>query len=277
MIGGVPTQPFSMVTLPPLGNPNEKLAGALKQLSAAKYGKPRAMVDKDILARMTTKEPAAAPTFPPASVPGGGFGASRPSWSPPAATQSQPGSTAAMPGSQAPYNPTSNSGSSTPDGAGSSFLDEWLNKRRQPPTTPQPIAPPKMGNHSSALTSAAQPVPPEDVPVFAQGGAKQTGGELDKQEPDQTHDASESGTKNISSDVMEQTEVDKIAEELKSQLKPNDKPDGAEHSAFSVKDTVQPVETPQKAQNATQHSEPEAKEDTIYIDSDGTLHVRQDD
>ncbi|HET7827553.1 MAG TPA: ATP-binding protein, partial [Candidatus Saccharimonadales bacterium] len=37
MIGGVPVQPFSMATLPPLGNPNPQLADALKQLSAAKY------------------------------------------------------------------------------------------------------------------------------------------------------------------------------------------------------------------------------------------------
>src|SRR6185369_3313133 len=41
LIGGVPTQLFSMATLPPLGKPNEQLATALKQLSAAKYGRPK--------------------------------------------------------------------------------------------------------------------------------------------------------------------------------------------------------------------------------------------
>src|SRR5437764_13842058 len=38
LIGGVPTNPFSMATLPPLGNANAQLATALKQLSAAKHG-----------------------------------------------------------------------------------------------------------------------------------------------------------------------------------------------------------------------------------------------
>ncbi len=65
LINGVPTQPFSMATLPPLGNPNQKLADALKQLSAAKYGRPRAQVEKEIFARLATK-----PFTPPRS----GFG-----------------------------------------------------------------------------------------------------------------------------------------------------------------------------------------------------------
>jgi hypothetical protein len=55
LVGGVPTSPFSMATMPSLGTPNEKLAIALKQLSAAKYGKPRSVVDKEITDRMTTK------------------------------------------------------------------------------------------------------------------------------------------------------------------------------------------------------------------------------
>ena len=65
LVGGVPTNPFSMSTLPPLGSPNPKLAEALKQLSAAKYGHPKAEVEKDIFARMTTIEEAPKP---------GGFG-----------------------------------------------------------------------------------------------------------------------------------------------------------------------------------------------------------
>ncbi|HEY1645122.1 MAG TPA: ATP-binding protein, partial [Candidatus Saccharimonadales bacterium] len=56
LIGGVPTQPFTMATLPQLGTPNKRLAEALKQLSAAKYGRPKAVVEKEIFARMATKE-----------------------------------------------------------------------------------------------------------------------------------------------------------------------------------------------------------------------------
>lgn len=68
LIGGVPTNPFSMSTIPPLGSPNYKLAEALKQLTAAKYGRPRASVETEIFARLKTQEakPAAAgprPTF----------------------------------------------------------------------------------------------------------------------------------------------------------------------------------------------------------------------
>lgn len=54
MIHGVPTQPFSMAGLPPLNVDNKELADALKQLSAAKYGRPKAIVDKEITERIST-------------------------------------------------------------------------------------------------------------------------------------------------------------------------------------------------------------------------------
>ncbi len=52
MINNVPSQPFSMSLLPPLGTPNEQLAKALKKLSAAKYGKPRTDVEREVFARL---------------------------------------------------------------------------------------------------------------------------------------------------------------------------------------------------------------------------------
>ena len=58
MIGGVPVQSFSMATLPPLGHPNKQLGEALKQLSAAKYGRPKAVVEGEIFKRMATQAPA---------------------------------------------------------------------------------------------------------------------------------------------------------------------------------------------------------------------------
>lgn len=102
LIGGVPTQPFSMAGLPPLGTPNLDLGKALKQLSAAKFGRPKAEVEKEIFARLAT-----APTAPKFGAnmnkPGGGvqngFG--------------QPPKRPAMPGS-------------------GSFLDEWLAKKNNP-------------------------------------------------------------------------------------------------------------------------------------------------
>lgn len=54
MINNVPSAPFSMNLLPPLGgtNPNPKLADALKKLSAAKHGRPRAEVERKIFMRL---------------------------------------------------------------------------------------------------------------------------------------------------------------------------------------------------------------------------------
>ena len=89
MVGGVPSQPFSMATLPPLGYPNPQLGEALKRLSAAKYGRPRAVVEKEIFDRLETKEPQKQ-SFSAANRTGG----------------------AQKPGS-------------------SSFLDEWLAKRKK--------------------------------------------------------------------------------------------------------------------------------------------------
>jgi type IV secretory pathway TraG/TraD family ATPase VirD4 len=45
-IQGVPSAPFSMSWVPPMGESNSKLADALKRLSAAKFGRPRAQIEK---------------------------------------------------------------------------------------------------------------------------------------------------------------------------------------------------------------------------------------
>ena len=153
LIGGVPTQPFSMTTLPPLGTPNAKLASALKQLAAAKYGHPRAEVEKTIFARMATNSlppsPASASNLPRlgATPPGAPWGtpADGPSGQIGGMPQSSP-SVAALP-SQTPKPPASNA----------SFLDEWLSKRKSAPAaTPadrRPPAQPSAQPSSSTLTS----------------------------------------------------------------------------------------------------------------------------
>ncbi len=103
LIGGVPTQPFSMATMPPLGSPNPKLGLALRQLSAAKYGRPHAIVEAEIFKRITTKPPER-----PA------FGAAYPP----------------TPGIPAGNRPLPPAGAAAKPPSGSSFLDEWLAKRR---------------------------------------------------------------------------------------------------------------------------------------------------
>ena len=87
-INGTPSAPFSMAWIPPMGEPNQQLSDALKKLSAAKYGRPRDQVERDISARINVQQP---------SQPAAGAG-------------SRPGGAA---------------------GGGSSFLDEWLAKRKQ--------------------------------------------------------------------------------------------------------------------------------------------------
>ncbi len=147
LIGGIPTQPFSMATIPPLGTPNAQLGTALKQLSAAKYGRPKSIVEKEIGERIATREmpkPAfAAPAAGAIGAPGGpntapaGYGAAAPG---------QPALGAGYQGAPAydPNAPTGQPAAPKPTGTGS-FLDEWLAKRQSPPpprqtpfSTPQP-------------------------------------------------------------------------------------------------------------------------------------------
>lgn len=52
MINNVPSAAFSMSLMPALGQPNPQLRDALKKLSAAKYGRPRAEVEREIFARL---------------------------------------------------------------------------------------------------------------------------------------------------------------------------------------------------------------------------------
>jgi len=66
MMGGLPSQPFTMANLPALGNVNTELGAAIKQLSAAKFGMTRSLVEAAIFERLQGK-PAAAPAV--ASVP----------------------------------------------------------------------------------------------------------------------------------------------------------------------------------------------------------------
>ncbi|HUS25727.1 MAG TPA: hypothetical protein VMY99_00035 [Nevskiaceae bacterium] len=128
LVGGVPTQPFSMATLPPLGSPNYKLANALKQLSAAKYGRPKAKVEADIFERLATKEPPRISPAAPGYAKPGGFGV-------------QPGV-------------------SSPPAAGTgSFLDDWLSKRSTK-LTPRP-------SPWGAKPVAAKPLSPAQNPSHA--------------------------------------------------------------------------------------------------------------
>jgi hypothetical protein len=208
LVGGIPTQPFSMATLPPLGNPNPKLGQALRQLSAAKYGRPKAIVEAEIFGRLATKED-----------PKPAFGSGNP-FGPPAQSK--------LAGAAPPRRPAGPA--STP--GGSSFLDEWLAKRKVAPQTAGVPAGPQTALAPAATVPQNPSLPPTKTPTPAS----------------QSQMPSPAG--NISSDAIEQQEVTTIANELKQQLRPQ--------GGTAAKPANQ------QANN----------DDTIAIDQDGTLHLR---
>ena len=123
-VAGVPSAPFSMAFVPPMGHSSSQLTDALKRLSSAKYGKPRAVVEKEIFARLKT-EPKKA-LQPQKNSPQGGI---KPSGS---------------------------------GAGGSSFLDEWLEKRKKMNTikpSASSINKPKQSSATIAATSSDSSLP----------------------------------------------------------------------------------------------------------------------
>ncbi len=211
LISGVPTQPFSMATVPPIGTPNLKLAAALKQLSFAKYGKPRAVVEEDIFGRMAIKEqPKPA---------GGPFG-------PPAGNLS----------SASPFGPPTTSASPRPTAKpAATFLDEWMAKRSvSTPATSPPASRPIAAPTSVPASPAPSVAPPQ---VSARPPTSAT-------------------TQNISGQLVEDSEVDGIAQKLKQSM--------ADANPSTSNTPLTPVTVPSATDILNQ-------DDTITIDNDGNL------
>lgn len=137
MINNVPSAPFSMSFLPPMGQTNPQLRDALKRLSAAKYGKPRAQVEKEIFERL-----------------GVGTGSARPQ-----------STTSLKPSPSHPTKKPIEQRVMGTTGGGASFLDEWLAKRRQlggtPPVSSQIASQQKMPVASPPSSPATFPPPPQ--------------------------------------------------------------------------------------------------------------------
>lgn len=257
LIGGVPTNPFSMVTLPPLGTPNPRLYQALKQLSAAKYGRPKAEIEKEINERMKTI--GAGATGQLSSGPG----------RPPAASAARPG-TGARPAGQ---------------GQGS-FLDEWLNKRKWGPKAgpsappraaapPQAPAPSPQAQTHPSITKDPRRTPIAEPPASQRqfGGqaasAAQTtfgGAPLSHKAPAPDQPAGQKA-RNISSNKLEEGEVHRIAAELKQQLDTPDSPKPPEESLPKLKRRAKTEDTI--------NLEP-GGDDTIFIDREGQFHTAKE-
>lgn len=233
LINGVPTQPFSMAALQPLGNPNSQLADALKQLTAAKYGRPRATVAAEINERLATKEsvkPSLGAGNPFAAGPARPAAAQRPAGVP----------SAAAPGS---------------------FLDNWLAKRKAAPRAPQ-----------SPVQKTIPPAPPAPAAPA----------------PVQAAEAAVSSAPPASPAPQSQRELTTapVAAASPSQA-PSAPEQPAEPAAAALPEGETPKELPAAGTEQSASSEPAAKEvvhhvreeeqdpeDTIYIDQDGTLHLR---
>ncbi len=272
LVHGVPTHPFSMATLPPLGSPNPKLADALKQLSAAKYGRPKAIVEAEIFERLATQNPPAALGAPTTQPPvfGGVGGAARPA-SPYAAPQ-QAGSLPA--GRNQPG----------PAGTGSgSFLDEWLAKKRAPttltsvtpPATPafnppqNPFAPPPQ-NAQQPLPSPIVPMPPQNFTPPPNNFSPPTAPTTRQVRPEDTP------PRNISSDKLDDKEVSTIAHEIEKSLQTHSTthahvPPAASNSVAQPTAPAQAASGEIPLRRAQDRIE---NRDTISIDQEGNLHYR---
>ncbi len=192
LIGGVPSQAFSMAGLPPLGNENKNLFNALKQLSAAKYGRPRAQVEAEIFERLKVNEPAKPAFGPPAG--GSPFGAA-PTAGPLPSAQS-PFGNAPAPVAQAAAKPAS-------------LLDDWLSRRdaqpARPSVTPQPATYPTISAAVVADDRGFAPQP--QTPIINTPPA-----------PAPVHTAPAVPGNNITSNEIEQQEIANIAKELRHGL-----------------------------------------------------------
>ena len=131
MINNVPSAPFSMSWIPPMGEPNQQLSDALKRLSATKHGIPRATVEKDIFDRLGKAEADKKARLEEMRQ----------------NRQQQVGVTSKTSGSPA---------------TSSSFLDDWLAKRQQlggskPPTPQVATSVPSQPSLAASPVSRASP------------------------------------------------------------------------------------------------------------------------
>jgi hypothetical protein len=155
LINGVPSSPFSMQWIPPMGHPNQQLADALRRLSAAKYGRDRSEVEQEIFKRLNAAKEAkeAEKQSRLDAMRNSGIGSG-------AQPTVGPGAPPARPAGPPPMMAPSPAPPPSPKPSGGSFLDDWLAKRQQiaaqPPrapldqpavkspteTGPRPVAPP---------------------------------------------------------------------------------------------------------------------------------------
>lgn len=242
MVNNVPSQPFSMATLPPLGHNNPQLGDALKRLSAAKFGRSKKVVEEEIFKRLETKTPARA-QFGTGKRPSALAGPNKT----PARRPGQPGS----------------------------FLDDWLAKRKQrvakpgtpkPPTAAPPTSPPaastpagpgrlnenvakdidKLFDKAPAPKPAAPPKSPQPATKNSKHEATFHIPKDDKPKSPAPKNATVSG------EASDRQHIDDVSKILKKDLK-------AQQAAAPEKPTPESMM---------------GDSDDMYIDKDGNIHYR---
>ena len=208
LVRGIPTQPFSMQALPYIPSNNKKLEDALKKLSAAKYGRPRAQVEAELVERLSVKEPTQQSATNNAP--------------------EQPNLTGLPNSAQAP------SPLKQP-----SFLDDWLAKRSKAPITPSTSTPTNNvpGNGARTQDNQKQVTPPSSNP---------DGGVSIVNRPVKTEDLSSSNE--LSSSRADENKVDeesklqsrRIIENKQKDISPADREPGTSNGSLAdqLRDSV---------------------------------------
>ena len=299
LIGGIPTQAFSMATVPLLGEPNDQLGQALKQLSAAKFGQPRAKIGAEIMERLRSPAPAPLPPRP-----GGMPGAA------PMGTGMRPG----MPGPGQPGGyPAGMPGAATPGamptrpGTGS-FLDDWLAKRKTgvppapartfgQPAGPQPMPPTSMPPSPMPAARAQSAMPPQShpaaapaampVPSAANMPAASSHTYLNTPpSPTPTGQVSEPTLPPAPLTPPSQAQPPRLTHhqaavappaDVKPALKPLEVAPAPKAPPAPSEDAKKPHEGEIKLRKTVAPAKDETVDDTIYIDQEGTLHLKHED
>ena len=175
MMFDMPTSPFTMKLLPPMGESSNELMERMKVYASSKYGRPREDVEREIEARLAdTSSKPAAPAM-----------ATAPVMAPASAMPRQAESTASAMASlnATPAKPVTKPAEKKPEAPKKNFLDAWLEKKaameqdqREKGATTQTINTGSTWTQRAAENKVAedakkaastQPEPPKDPTVFS--------------------------------------------------------------------------------------------------------------
>ena len=174
MMFDMPTSPFTMKLLPPMGESSNELMERMKVYASSKYGRPREDVEREIEARLadTSSKPAVpamatAPVMAPAST---------------MLRQAESTASAMASLNAAPAKPVTKPAEKKPEAPKKNFLDAWLEKKaameqdqREKGATTQTINTGSTWTQRAAENKIAedakaaptQPEPPKDPTVFS--------------------------------------------------------------------------------------------------------------